>query len=316
MDLRTAASGTTSCWSCSTSRARCCRRSAPSSDRRVLRRDAARPAPSAAKCRSAATLGDQQAATRRPGLHRARAKRRTRTAPATSCCSTPGREIVPSKAGLLTTVCYRLGDADADLRARRIDRRDRIGGPVAARSARHHQDRGRDRGARADRRPTTAACTSFRRSPACSRRTGAPTRAARSSDCRASTPAAHLARATLEAICFQTRAVLDAMVQDSGVRLERAEGGRRRNRQRHADAAAGRRPRRAGRPARRRGNHRARRRLRRRPGGGLLEGSRRTAPELEGRSPVGAAMDADQREASYRGWQKAVERTLNWVDVG
>ena len=30
---------------------------------------------------------------------------------------------------------------------------------------------------------------------------------------------AHLARATLESICFQTRAVLDAMVQDSGVRL-------------------------------------------------------------------------------------------------
>ena len=28
---------------------------------------------------------------------------------------------------------------------------------------------------------------------------------------------AHLARATLEAICFQTRAVLDAMTQDSGV---------------------------------------------------------------------------------------------------
>jgi glycerol kinase len=30
---------------------------------------------------------------------------------------------------------------------------------------------------------------------------------------------AHLARATLEAICFQTRAVLDAMVQDSGAPL-------------------------------------------------------------------------------------------------
>jgi len=38
---------------------------------------------------------------------------------------------------------------------------------------------------------------------------------------------AHLARATLEAICFQTRAVLDAMVQDSGVRLDvlKADGG-------------------------------------------------------------------------------------------
>ena len=31
---------------------------------------------------------------------------------------------------------------------------------------------------------------------------------------------AHLARATLEAICYQTRDVLDAMVKDSGVQLE------------------------------------------------------------------------------------------------
>jgi glycerol kinase len=38
---------------------------------------------------------------------------------------------------------------------------------------------------------------------------------------------AHLARATLEAICFQTRAVLEAMVQDSGVRLDvlKVDGG-------------------------------------------------------------------------------------------
>jgi glycerol kinase len=38
---------------------------------------------------------------------------------------------------------------------------------------------------------------------------------------------AHLARATLEAICFQTRAVLDAMVRDSSVRLQalKVDGG-------------------------------------------------------------------------------------------
>src|SRR4026207_1337181 len=36
---------------------------------------------------------------------------------------------------------------------------------------------------------------------------------------------AHLARATLEAICFQTRAVLDAMVKDSGVGLEALKAG-------------------------------------------------------------------------------------------
>ena len=26
--------------------------------------------------------------------------------------------------------------------------------------------------------------------------------------------------------------------------------------------------------------------------------------------------NADGREGSYRGWQRAVERTLNWIDVG
>jgi glycerol kinase len=38
---------------------------------------------------------------------------------------------------------------------------------------------------------------------------------------------AHLARATLEAICFQSRAVLDAMVKDSGVHLDvmKVDGG-------------------------------------------------------------------------------------------
>src|SRR4026207_155362 len=36
---------------------------------------------------------------------------------------------------------------------------------------------------------------------------------------------AHLARATLEAICFQTRDVLDAMVKDSGGRRATPEGG-------------------------------------------------------------------------------------------
>ena len=79
---------------------------------------------------------------------------------------------------------------------------------------------------------------------------------------------AHLARATLEAICFQTRAVLDAMVAGLGRPPRGAEGRRRRDGQRHADAAAGRRPRRPGRPPGRRRNDGARRRLR----GGLAVG--------------------------------------------
>ena len=32
--------------------------------------------------------------------------------------------------------------------------------------------------------------------------------------------------------------------------------------------------------------------------------------------PVPRTFTADQRESTYAGWQKAVERTLNWVDVG
>ena len=41
------------------------------------------------------------------------------------------------------------------------------------------------------------------------------------------------------------------------------------------------------------------------------------APELAGRPAVGAALERrTSARASYRGWQKAVERTLNWVDVG
>ena len=48
---------------------------------------------------------------------------------------------------------------------------------------------------------------------------------------------AHLARATLEAICYQSRDVADAMEADSGVHLERAQSRRRHHRQRlvHAD---------------------------------------------------------------------------------
>ena len=54
---------------------------------------------------------------------------------------------------------------------------------------------------------------------------------------------AHLARATLEAICYQTRDVADAMAQDSGVDARRAQGRRRGHRQRPVHADPGRRPR-------------------------------------------------------------------------
>ena len=53
------------------------------------------------------------------------ARRRTPTAPATSCCSTPAPTPVPSKNGLITTAGYRIGDAADRLRARGLDRHHR-----------------------------------------------------------------------------------------------------------------------------------------------------------------------------------------------
>ena len=50
----------------------------------------------------------------------------------------------------------------------------------------------------------------------------------------------HIARAALEATAYQTREVLDAMEQDSGVQVDGPQGGRRDGPQRSADAVPGR----------------------------------------------------------------------------
>ncbi len=125
----------------------------------------------------------------------------------------------------------------------------------------------------------------------------------------------HLARATLEAICYQTRDVLDAMVKDSGVRLEvlKVDGGATVNdtlMQLQAD----------------------------------ILGVPVVRPVVAETTALGAAYAAglavgfwsdleetrrnwqadkqweprwnrDQRETGHAGWQKAIERTLNWIDV-
>jgi len=125
----------------------------------------------------------------------------------------------------------------------------------------------------------------------------------------------HLARATLEAIAYQTRDVLDAMVRDSGVRLAvlKVDGGATVNHtlmQLQAD----------------------------------ILGVPVVRPVVAETTALGAAYaaglavgfwsdiqemrlnwqadqqweprwSADQREAGYIGWQKAIERTLNWTDV-
>lgn len=125
---------------------------------------------------------------------------------------------------------------------------------------------------------------------------------------------AHLARATLDAICFQTRAVLDAMTQDSGVRLEvlKVDGGATANNllmQLQAD----------------------------------ILGVPVVRPVVRETTALGAAYAAglavgvwtdidslrrhwkadrqwepqwsdDRREEAFRGWRRAVDRSLDWAE--
>jgi len=126
---------------------------------------------------------------------------------------------------------------------------------------------------------------------------------------------AHLARATLEAICYQTRDVSEAMEQDSGVHLEvlKVDGGVTANdlaMQLQADVL--------GVPVSR-------------PvvaettalgaayAAGLATKFWSTTEELRANWNESKRWmpewTAEQRESGYRGWKKAVDRTLNWVDV-
>lgn len=126
---------------------------------------------------------------------------------------------------------------------------------------------------------------------------------------------AHLARATLEAICYQSRDVVDAMEADSDVRLEvlKVDGGVTSNdlcMQIQADVLGVDvvRPVVAETTA-----------LGAAYAAGLAVGFWADPAELRANwredkrwRPV---WSADQRAAAYAGWRKAVQRTLNWVDV-
>ncbi|MFZ0832537.1 MAG: glycerol kinase GlpK [Mycobacterium sp.] len=126
---------------------------------------------------------------------------------------------------------------------------------------------------------------------------------------------AHLARATLEAICYQSRDVADAMEADSGVHLEelKVDGGITANdlcMQIQADVLGVDvvRPVVAETTA-----------LGAAYAAGLAVGFWSDPSELRANwqedkrwSPN---WSEDQRESAYAGWRKAVERTLDWVDV-
>ena len=125
---------------------------------------------------------------------------------------------------------------------------------------------------------------------------------------------AHLARAALEAICYQTRDVMDAMVADSGVPMKemRVDGGITANSfcmQLQADVM--------GiditRPLI--GETTA---LGAAYAAGLAVGFWASTDELRQQRQQSrrwvSTSTAEQREVGYAGWKRAVERTLNWVD--
>ena len=102
-------SGTTSCSGSSASPARC----SPRSGRRATRGSTGIPRAGVRGTARSRSAGRSATSTPPRSVRSASrpATRRTPTAPATSCCSTPAREIVRSHHGLLTTVAYQLGDA-------------------------------------------------------------------------------------------------------------------------------------------------------------------------------------------------------------
>jgi glycerol kinase len=127
---------------------------------------------------------------------------------------------------------------------------------------------------------------------------------------------AHLARATLEAICYQTRDVVDAMTEDCGVTLDvlKVDGGVTANdlcMQLQADIL--------GVPVSR-------------PvvaettalgaayAAGLAAGFWRSTAALRANWRQSRFWEPtwseDRRASGYAGWKKAIERTLGWVDVG
>jgi glycerol kinase len=127
---------------------------------------------------------------------------------------------------------------------------------------------------------------------------------------------AHIARATLESICYQSRDVVDAMAQDSGVTLDvlKVDGGITVNSlcmQIQADVlgVAVSRPVVAETTA-----------LGAAYAAGLAVGFWKSTDELRENWNESQrwlpAWTAEQREEGYTRWKKAVQRTLDWVDVG
>lgn len=125
---------------------------------------------------------------------------------------------------------------------------------------------------------------------------------------------AHIVRAALESICYQTREVLDAMNADSGVPLQalKVDGGATANNflmQLQSDILGTEVIRPVVAETTSLGAAYA---------AGLAVGFWSDLESLRANWQVDrtwdAAIDESEREAGYAGWKKAVERTLNWVE--
>jgi glycerol kinase len=223
-----------------------------------------------------------------------------------------GREIVPSNAGLLTTVCYRMGESapvyalegSIAVTGSAVQwLRDQLGIIASAGEIEALAASVPDNGGIYFVPAFSGLFAPYWRSDA---------RGAIVGLSRFNTKA-HLARATLEAICFQTRAVLDAMVKDSGVQLAvlKVDGGATVNdmlMQLQADVL--------GVPVVR-------------PvvaettalgaayAAGLATGFWKDLDDLRQNWKMDRQWEprwsADQRDTAYAGWEKAVKRTLDWV---
>ncbi|HYJ67694.1 MAG TPA: glycerol kinase GlpK [Nocardioidaceae bacterium] len=225
-----------------------------------------------------------------------------------------GTEIVHSKAGLLTTPCYRFGDEPAIYALEGSIAvtgsavqwlRDQLGiisGAAQSEALARQVD---DNGGMYFVPAFSGLFAPYWRSDA---------RGAIVGLSRFNTNA-HLARATLESICFQSRDVAEAMEQDSGVQLEvlKVDGGVTMNElcmQIQADVL--------GVPVSR-------------PvvaettalgaayAAGLAVGFWSSTDEMRSNWNEAKRWDPewseDQRDAAYAQWKKAVQRTLDWVDV-
>ncbi|KAL1915008.1 uncharacterized protein VTP21DRAFT_7713 [Calcarisporiella thermophila] len=124
----------------------------------------------------------------------------------------------------------------------------------------------------------------------------------------------HIARATLEAVCFQTRAILDAMNLDSGKELTglKVDGGMTNSdvcMQLQADILGIE----VDRPEMRETTA-----LGAAFAAGIATGVWKSLSELtsintEGQTLFKPQISGEEREAKYKDWQRAVEKSLNWV---